>query len=125
MVRKQGRSVILDWKTSGARWAKDKADKSLQATVYAYAYSLLHDDEPQVQFNVVVKRKKPVLEQHTTRRTQDDYHRLVELVKIVEKMIAAGVFAPNETSFYCKGCPHQSACRAWHRKRSRTISAAA
>jgi hypothetical protein len=37
-------------------------------------------------------------------------------VKVVESMIAAEHFLPNEQSFYCAGCPHQLACREWHRK---------
>jgi hypothetical protein len=39
----------------------------------------------------------------------------VELVKLVERAIQAEVFLPSEQGFYCGGCPHQEACKAWHR----------
>ena len=72
-----------------------------------------------MRFDVVVKNKTPVVEQHVTMRTQDQFDRMVELVKQAEKMIAAEHFLPSEQGFYCSGCPHQEACRAWHRSTAR------
>ena len=118
-VSKAGAVTIVDWKTSGRRWPKDQADKSLQPTVYAYAERQLHNRDVPVRFDVVVKNKTPVVEQHVTTRTVDQFHRMVELVKMVERMIAAEHFLPSEQSFYCAGCPHQAACRTWHRQAAR------
>ena len=114
-VAKGGRTTIVDWKSSARRWPKDQADKSLQPTVYLYAYRQLYAQEAPMRFDVVVKNKTPVVEQHVTMRTQDQFDRMVELVKQAEKMIAAEHFLPSEQGFYCSGCPHQEACRAWHR----------
>ena len=118
-VSKNGAVVIVDWKTSARRWAKDQALKSLQPTVYLYAERQLHNQDVPVRFDVVVKNKAPVVEQHVTRRTQDQFNRMIELVKQVERMIAAEHWLPNEQSFYCGGCPHQQACRTWHRQAAR------
>lgn len=72
-----------------------------------------------MRFDVIVKNKTPVVESHPTTRTLDQFHRMVELVKCVESMIAAEHFLPNESSMYCAGCPHQAACQAWHRAEAR------
>ena len=118
-VSKADTMTIVDWKTSARRWPKDQADKSLQPTVYLYAERQLHGQEIPCRFDVVVKNKAPVVEQHVTTRTQDQCLRMVELVKTVESMIASEHFLPNEQGFYCASCPHQAACRAWHRNQAR------
>ncbi|MDA1257858.1 MAG: PD-(D/E)XK nuclease family protein [Chloroflexi bacterium] len=112
--------TISDMKTSARRWPKGQADKSLQPTAYLYAYELLHGVEVPFRFEVVVKNKTPVVEHHVTERTTDQFHRMVELVKVAESMIAAEHFLPSEQGFYCAGCPHQTACGAWHRERATT-----
>lgn len=120
-VSKNGSMTITDWKTSARRWSKSQADKSLQPTVYAYAYRQLRAQDVPVRFDVIVKNKTPVVEQHVTTRTVDQFHRMIELIKRVEDMIAAEHWLPNEQGFYCGGCPHQGACKAWHRK-AQTVS---
>jgi putative RecB family exonuclease len=112
--------VVCDEKSSARRWPKGQADKSLQPTAYLYAYQQIHGgDIVPFRFQVAVKQKKVVLEHHETRRKQDQFQRMIELVKAVDSMIAAEHFLPNEGSFYCGGCPHHAACRAWHRNRAR------
>ena len=120
-VSKAGAVTIVDWKTSARRWPKNQAEKSLQPTVYLYGYRQLHAQDVNVRFDVVVKNKTPIVEQHVTTRTLDQFQRMVELVKRVETMVAAEHWLPNEQSFYCAGCPHQEACRAWHREAARVI----
>jgi putative RecB family exonuclease len=114
-VSKAGVTTIVDWKTSARRWPRDQAQKSLQPTAYLYADLKLHGDTPDFRFDVVVKNKAPVVEQHVTTRTPDQFNRMVELIKMAERMIAAEHFVPSEQGFYCGGCPHQEPCRAWHR----------
>ena len=126
VVRKNGQTIITDWKTSARRWPKGQADKSIQATAYLYAYSLLQPEvKPTFRFDVAVKNKTPVFEQHTTERTQDDFVRLGELAVKADAIVANELFYPNEQSFACSGCPFQSACKSWHRESSRLISVAA
>jgi hypothetical protein len=74
VVEKAGRKTLVDWKTAGKRWAKGKAALDLQPTVFLYAYRQLHGDLPGFRFDVVVKNKTPVLEQHETERTQAQFH---------------------------------------------------
>ena len=119
VVSHDGETTLVDWKTSARRWPKDQADKSLQPTAYLYAYQQLRDMTPVMRFDVVVKNKTPVVEQYITTRTPDQFLRMVELFKAVERMIAAEHFLPSEQSFYCGGCPHHAACKAWHRESAR------
>lgn len=119
LVVDSGGTVVCDEKSSARRWGADRADQSLQPTAYLYAYRQIHGVEVPFRFQVAVKNKKPLMEHHLTRRTDDQFQRMIELLKVVESMIAAEHFLPNEHSFYCGGCPHQEACRAWHRERAR------
>ena len=119
VVEKSGNKSLVDWKTSSKRWSKDKASKDWQPTAFLLGYSLKHGLTPDFRFDVCVKNKTPVFEQHVTTRNQDDFLRLAELAKLAESMIKSEHFAPNEQSFYCGGCPHQDACKAWHRERAR------
>lgn len=119
VVRKSDALTLVDWKTSARRWSKDQADKSLQPTAYLYAWSQLTGKPSSMRFEVIVKNKTPVVESHPTTRTLDQFHRMVEMVKRVESMIAAEHFLPNEGGMYCAGCPHQAACKAWHRAEAR------
>lgn len=126
VVTTSERTLLVDWKSAARRWPKDKAAKDWQPTAFLLGYSLTHGTLPGFRFDVVVKNKKPVFEQHVTARCQDDFLRLVEYAKLAESMIRAEHFCPSEQSFYCGGCPHQDACKAWHRNRYRaTVSMAA
>ncbi len=119
VASKAGEKTLVDWKSSARRWPKGQADKSLQPTAYLYAYHHLHGIHPAMRFDVIVKNKTPVVERHPTSRTQDQFNRMVELIKRVESMIDAEHWLPNEGSMYCAGCPHQVVCKAWHRQEAR------
>lgn len=126
IVRKGDQTTIVDWKTSARRWPKWQADKSLQATSYMFAHSLLHPEvKAGFRFDVVVKNKNPIVERHATERTQEDFVRLGELVGKADQIVEHELFFPNESSFACSGCPYQAACKNWHREHSRVISLAA
>lgn len=118
-VLKDGSPLIVDWKTSARRWPKGQADKSLQPTAYGYAHQQIFGESADTRFDVAVKNKTPVIEQHRTRRDTDQFDRMVTLVSRIEDMVAAEHFLPNESSFYCGGCPHQAACKSWHREQAR------
>jgi len=118
-VRKDGQPLIIDWKTSARRWPKGQADKSLQPTAYGYAHIQIFGESADTRFDVAVKNKTPVIEQHPTSRDADQHDRMVTLVSRIEDMVRAEHFLPNESSFYCAGCPHQTACKSWHREQAR------
>lgn len=119
VVEKTGHKALVDYKTAARRWPKDKPDKDLQPTVFLYGYHHLHGELPGFEFQVVVKNAKPVFERHETSRTADHFARMVELVKVAEKAIAAEAFIPNEQSFFCASCCYAEACRNWHHEHAR------
>lgn len=126
VVSKDNQTTLVDWKTSARRWSGDQADKNLQPTAYLYAYRQLKPGEdPSFRFDVVVKNRQPVLEKHTTRRTEDDYQRLGKLVHAAETIVRHEAYHPADTSYFCAGCPFQEPCRAWHRKQVKVYSTAA
>jgi putative RecB family exonuclease len=120
-----GKVVLGDWKTSARRWPKNKADLDLQPTVSIYGYKQTHGALPPFKFTVVVKNKTPVVEGHETLRGEEHFSRLAELIKVVESMVTADHFLPNEQSYYCGHCQFQEACKAWHKNRNKLISVAA
>jgi hypothetical protein len=115
-VRKETRPTVVDWKTSGTRWSMGQADKSLQATIYTYAYQQKFAINPDVRFDVTVKNKTPVFEQHETTRTMDSWDRMALLVSKAEQIVKHQCFYPAESSFYCGDCPFGGDCKAWHRE---------
>lgn len=115
VVEKEGRPVVVDWKTSAARWAKDKAGKSLQAVSYAYAYGQKHGINPQVRFDVAVKNKTPVFESHCVEQGGEGWVLLGLLAERAERIVRNGLHYPSLDSFACSDCPYASPCRDWCR----------
>ena len=109
----KGRLVVVDWKTAARRKSDDEVAGDLQATVYSYAIAQLFDERPLFRFDVLLKTKEPAVERYYTARDERDFKRFVEIVKQVEKGVAAGVHIPADRSFYCNGCAFRSACVAW------------
>ena len=115
VVEKQGSPLVIDWKTSATRWAKTKADKSLQATAYSYAYWQKHSFNPQVRFDVAVKNKTPVFESHCTSRDKDSWKLLGSLVEKAEILVRQELYYPSLECFACSDCPFKTACEEWCR----------
>lgn len=113
VVEKDGKPLVVDWKTSATRWAKDKADRSLQATAYTMAYDQIHGVNPEVRFDVAVKNKTPVFEQHLTSRDESNWNLLGALAAKAEEIVAHELFYPSLDSFACKDCEFARACEAW------------
>jgi len=62
----------------------------------------------------LVKTKTPQVQEIKTERTPADISRLGDLVGVVERAIAAGVFYPIENVMNCSGCPFRQPCREWN-----------
>jgi len=122
---KDGDTVLVDWKTSAAKWPEGKVHSHMQATCFTYGWSRLTGDNPLFRFDVVTKTKKPSYETLATTRREDDFNRLAELVRVVERAIAHDVFHPMHGGYACKDCPHSSACANWHRNQARYLPLAA
>ena len=118
--------ILVDWKTSARKWPVDKANKDMQATCFLYAYEQIESDYSasgsKFRYDVVTKTKEPSYTQHPTYRNKDDFQRLAQLIRTVERAIKAEVFLPNETGYFCNSCQYASACKTWHSKQARTIS---
>ena len=110
VVEKDGKPLVVDWKTSASRWAQDKAQKSLQATVYSYAYQQKHGANPEIRFDVAVKNKTPVFEQHPTAREPESWNLLGALALKAEETVKHNLYYPSLESFACSDCPFKDAC---------------
>ena len=113
VVEKEGKRVVVDWKTSATRWPKTKADQSLQATAYTYAYQQKYGVNPPVRFDVAVKNKKPVFESHITARGQNNWNLLGALVAKAEAIVSNELYYPSLDSFACSSCPFKAHCEKW------------
>lgn len=119
-VKRDGVYTVVDWKTSARRWPKDRARTDLQPTCYLWAHFRgAGDSSARFRFDVVTKTKTPVCEQHVTERGPDDFVRLAERVKVLERTVENECFQPADGSWECRNCPYISACRSWHREKSR------
>jgi CRISPR/Cas system-associated exonuclease Cas4 (RecB family) len=119
VVRNGGIRTVVDWKTSARRWPKGKAETDLQATCYLWAEQQSRHTDSQFRFEVVTKTKEPVCERHAAIRDDEDFVRLGELVRVLERIVANECFVPQEGGWECANCPYATACRAWHRERAR------
>jgi CRISPR/Cas system-associated exonuclease Cas4 (RecB family) len=124
VVRKGGVRTVVDWKTSARRWPKGKADSDLQATCYLWAEQQSRHTGSQFRFDVVTKTKSPVCEHHPAFRDDEDFVRLGELVRVLERIVANECFVPQEGGWECANCPYAEACRSWHRELGRPCTLA-
>jgi len=125
VVEREGRPVVVDWKTSAARWAKDKARKSLQAAGYSYAYNLKHGVNPEVRFDVAVKNRTPVFERHVTRRDPGSWKLLGQLTAKAQEIVKHELYYPSLDSFACSDCPYADACAQWCRAEPLSVATGA
>ena len=114
VVENKGRLIVVDFKTAASKWPVSKCHTDLQATAYLYA---LRQPEPKreslFRYDVITKAKTPVLTRHLTNRTEDDFQRFIQLVKMADRIVENELFYPHETSFACHGCQYQEACAQW------------
>ena len=115
-----GIRTVVDWKTSARRWPAGKAETDLQATCYLWAEQQSRRPDSKFRFEVVTKTKVPVCERHAAIRDDEDFVRLGELVRVLERIVANECFLPQEGGWECANCPYATACKAWHRERAKS-----
>ena len=120
VVRKGGIRTVVDWKTSARRWPKGKAESDLQATCYLWSEQQSRHTGSKFRFDVVTKTKLPACERHPATRDDEDFVRLGELVRVLERIVANECFHPQEGGWQCVNCPYAMACKVWHRERARS-----
>ena len=121
IVQQGQQRLIVDWKTAARRWPKRKERLDLQPTCYLYAHTKNDPHSVGFRFDIVTKTKIPAVDRRLTIRHPDQFTRLIEQVRVMEKMIRAEHFLPNDQSWACKGCPYGMSCQAWHKERSRSL----
>ncbi|MBI3725381.1 PD-(D/E)XK nuclease family protein, partial [bacterium] len=107
-----GSLVVVDLKTAATRYSPDRLRTDLQATLYSYAATILYPERAAFRFDVVLKARTPRFEHVYVTRGEEDYRRMIGLVRIAERAIEAGVFVPSD-GFYCQGCGFKRSCRSW------------
>lgn len=109
----EGNAVVVEIKTSSKRYSEGDGENKLDGFTYAYALKqlgLVQPDQPLlIRYDVLVKTKKPALQQVFYTRGPEDDRRFLLQIREVLAAIAAGVFYPN-FGWWCASCPFQAAC---------------
>jgi len=114
VVEREGKVVIVDWKTAARKWAVGQAHKNFQATVYSYAWNQMAGERPPIRFDVVTKTKTTTFERYETQRSSNQEQRMAMLIAKAQDIVKHELFYPSETGFYCGDCPFAGACKSWH-----------
>lgn len=105
---------ITDFKTTTARWTKEKIKTSyLQMVIYKYLFEKSFGDViSQLKFRILYsKDSSHIKNQLVTRNAADfDFKKMFGVIKYVVENISNGVFYKNE-SFYCGFCEHLDVCQ--------------
>lgn len=105
-------NIVHEIKTSSRAYTQEQADESLQLTWYAFAYQMLYNRPAEnLKLVALIKTKVPKIQILETKREQQDFTRLHQLMTNVIKAIQLEVFYPNPLAKYgCGGCPFQRVC---------------
>lgn len=105
--------IIIDHKTTKRSMPEENINTDLQLTCYSLAYRhALGLKEKALRFDVMVRTKKPKVQQLTTQRTQADLDRFLKILAYVSKAIKTGIFYPNE-NYFCGICGYKELCKKW------------
>jgi len=112
-ITRNGKTSVVDWKTSAARYSDSKVAKSMQATAFLFGVGRSFGPVDDFRFDVVVKLKRePAFERYSTERTENDFHRLASLALVAEELVTNETFHPAEGGFAspCGSCRFKGAC---------------
>lgn len=105
---------ITDFKTTTAKWSKDKIKNSyLQMVIYRYLFEKSYGDViSHLKFRILYSKKAAnVKDQLITRNAADfETEKMFDVIRYVVENISNGVFYKNE-SFYCGFCEHLDTCQ--------------
>lgn len=108
--------IAVDHKTAARKYSDNKVDDDLQLTVYTCALSRSKltngDKEFYARFDVLTKTKSPELISYYTTRNDNDFRKLMKLVREICYAIDQGVFFPNP-GWQCGSCQYASECKKW------------
>jgi CRISPR/Cas system-associated exonuclease Cas4 (RecB family) len=104
---------VTDLKTSSRAYSDLDGKTSLQATCYIHAAQQGYGETAVFEFAVMVKTRKPKVVRVATARMPTDSGRLGDLVQVINRAVAAGVFFPVESPLNCSSCCYRKSCREW------------
>jgi len=110
-----GEELVVDLKTAKCRFGQQKIQYDLQPSCYLYARGIsggVHVPRS-FRYDVLLKNKTPKFIQYPTSRGRDDYQRLISIIKMVDRAVSKGIWLANRSSFFCKTCEFEQACRNW------------
>jgi len=113
LTSREGGIVVQEFKTSGRSYSASDIETSLQPTCYFHAVKESSEQEPEVEYTVLVKTKTPKIQRLKTHRSEADCHRLGDLVETIQRAVDRQVFYPVENPLNCSGCPFRQECRDW------------
>jgi putative RecB family exonuclease len=105
--------TVVDLKSSARAFGASKTEHDLQSTCYLMAGRQRFGPAVQFRFDVVTKTVPARFQRVHVTRGEDDFRRLVALVRVAERMVLSGAIFPRE-DWACSGCGYRAACRAWH-----------
>jgi CRISPR/Cas system-associated exonuclease Cas4 (RecB family) len=115
IVEKPAELVVVDWKTSRARWSVEQVDDAAeQLVLYALmARELAPGKRLRLEFAVFTKTRIAIVERHTCLA---DPRRTMRTMRVIEKVwraIEGGHFYPAPSPTNCAACPFRAPCKAW------------
>lgn len=110
---KVGSVRIAELKTAARPYSDADVQTTLQATCYAHAIEHALGKPASVEFVVLVKTKTPRVQRLTTSRTDEDFGRLGDLVRTIDRIVDAGAYYPVESPMNCSSCQYRAPCKSW------------
>lgn len=108
---------ITDIKTSSRSYSEYEASLSLQPTAYLYAAQHHYEESATFEYQVLLKIKKPRVQQIATARMPTDFERFGDLVEAIDRAVSLGIHYPVESVVNCSSCPYRKPCRQWQSER--------
>jgi len=112
---RNGRAVIVEHKTAGQRFTDQRVADDYQATAYASAAlemglpGVKTIEDVEVRFNVMLKLKKPSIDERPTHRSARQADELREVASMVWLAREVGVLPPYR-GWACATCPFRQPC---------------
>lgn len=104
---------VVEVKTAARRWSAGQVDLDLQGSLYAEAVAqaglVPEGREALIEYRVLVKNKKPVLDRQYAARRPGDRRMALTIAVDALRAIEAGAFYRN-TGWQCSGCPFRRRC---------------
>jgi len=107
---------LIDHKTAARRYDEAKISSDPQMTAYRFLVEtsrfLPEDSDLTLNWDVLLKTKKPAVERFTTVRSPEDVQRFLKIVRAVLRAIDREAFFPNP-GWLCGDCGYQGLCTRW------------